>query len=55
MTILPNSSVHTTPPQPPSSSDHEARIAALEATVAKLTALLRRLEAVWMEMHGDIA
>ena len=40
---------------PPGRPDHEARIAAREATTAKLTARIRRLEAVWMETHGDIA
>jgi uncharacterized protein YceH (UPF0502 family) len=55
MTTLPNGLAYTTPPQPTSPADVDARIAALEATIAKLTARLRRLEAVWMETHGDIA
>jgi uncharacterized protein YceH (UPF0502 family) len=48
-----NAETTPTPASPP--PDHEARIAALEATIAKLTARLRRLEAVWMEQFGDIA
>jgi hypothetical protein len=52
-TTSPNSLAYTPPPTSPP-PDHEMRIAALEATIAELTARLRRLEAVWMEMHGDI-
>jgi hypothetical protein len=55
MTTLPNGLAYTTPPQPTPSAADDARIAALEATIAKLTARLRWLEAVWMEIHGDIA
>jgi hypothetical protein len=55
MTILANGLAYTPPPQPTPPADVDARIAALEATIAKLTARLRRLEGVWMEQFGDIA